>query len=128
MTRRFWIGWTLSALAVMALPDATWSHAFLIKSIPARRAALLRPPNRVQLWFNERLEPAYSTISVVDRSDKRVDSQDVKVGPEDPKLLSVTLPPLAPGTYTIRFRVLSVDGHVVESEYPFTVRSERAKP
>jgi methionine-rich copper-binding protein CopC len=128
MNRRFWIGWTLSLLAVMALPDVAGSHAFLVKSIPARRAHLLRPPNRVQLWFNERLEPAYSTLSVTDANGKRVDSQDVKVGPEDPKLLSVPLPMLAPGTYTIRFRVLSVDGHVVESEYPFTVRSDRAKP
>jgi hypothetical protein len=30
--------------------------------------------------------------------------------------LSVGIPPLAPGTYTVRYRVLSVDGHVVESE------------
>jgi methionine-rich copper-binding protein CopC len=29
---------------------------------------------------------------------------------------------LTPGTYTVRFRVLSVDGHVVENEFPFTLR------
>lgn len=128
MTRRLGIGCVLSALAIIAFAGETWSHAFLVKAIPARRATLLRPPNRVQLWFNERLEPAYSTVSVTDATGRRVDGQEVKVGPEDPKLLSVPLPPLEAGTYTIRFRVLSVDGHVVESEYLFTVRSDKAKP
>jgi len=128
MIRRSLISWALSALVVTALPDTAWSHAFLVKAIPAHRATLLQAPNRVQLWFNERLEPAYSTVSVVDRENRRVDSQDVRVGPDDLKLLSVTLPMLPPGPYTIRFRVLSVDAHVVESEYSFTIRSDRAKP
>jgi methionine-rich copper-binding protein CopC len=128
MTRRLWIGWSLVGLAIVALPGVASPHAFLVKAIPAHRAMLFHSPNRVQLWFNERLEPAYSTVSVVDRENRRVDSQDVRVGPDDLKLLSVTLPVLAPGTYTIRFRVLSVDAHVVESEYPFTIRSDRARP
>lgn len=118
----------LLAIAATALAETAGAHAFLVKSVPARRATLLRPPTRVELWFNERLEPAYSTASVTDAGGKRVDSGDVKVGPEDLKLLSVSLPTLAPGTYTVRFRVLSVDGHVVESEYPFTVRPEKAGP
>ena len=32
-------------------------------------------------------------------------------------------PNLDPGRYTVRFRVLSVDGHVVESSYTFTVKA-----
>jgi len=39
--------------------------------------------------------------------------------------MSVSLPPLAPGRYTVRFRVLSVDGHVVESRFTFTVKDRR---
>jgi methionine-rich copper-binding protein CopC len=128
VSRRFWIGWMLPAVVFLALPVPALAHAFLVKAIPARRAQLLRPPNRVQLWFNERLEPAYSTLSVTGANGQRVDSREVKVGPDDPKLLSVPLPQLPPGTYTIRFRVLSVDGHVVESEYPFTIRPEGARP
>jgi hypothetical protein len=48
------------------------------------------------------------------------------VAPEDSKQLSVTLAPLAPGTYTVRYRVLSVDGHVVDSSFTFTVRPKAA--
>jgi copper resistance protein C len=34
------------------------------------------------------------------------------------------LPELAPGKYSIKFRVLSVDGHVVDSTFDFTVKGE----
>jgi methionine-rich copper-binding protein CopC len=47
------------------------------------------------------------------------------VGPDDLKRLSVGVSPLAPGTYTVRYRVLSVDGHVVESEFSFTIREPK---
>jgi methionine-rich copper-binding protein CopC len=46
----------------------------------------------------------------------------VTVGPDDPRKLSVTLPALASGRYVVRYRALSVDGHVVESSFVFTVK------
>jgi len=113
----------LSSLALVALtPSSANAHAVLVKSIPSSRAVLSFPPDRVQLWFNERIEPAFSTVSVWSASGAQVDRQDVRVGAEDPKQLSVTLPVLGSGTYTVRVRVLSVDGHVVEAEFPFTVK------
>ena len=111
----------LAVLVALLAPGSAPAHAFLVKSSPARRANLGQPPVRVELWFNERIEPAYSTVSVWDTGNARVDRADVAVAAADPKLLTVSLPPLAPGGYTVRFRVLSVDGHVVESSFPFTV-------
>lgn len=110
---------------VLLVPAAASAHASLVKSVPGRRAVLATSPTRVQLWFNERLEPAFSRLSVWDAAGKQVDAQDVQVDTQDPKLLSVGVPVLQPGRYTVRFRVLSVDGHVVESEFPFTVRGSR---
>jgi methionine-rich copper-binding protein CopC len=117
VSRRAW----LLALAVLLAPGGADAHAFLVKSAPARRATLGQPPSRVELWFNERIEPAYSTVSVWDTGNARVDREDVAVAAADPKLLTVSLQPLRPGAYTVRFRVLSVDGHLVESSFPFTV-------
>jgi methionine-rich copper-binding protein CopC len=107
---------------LLALAPLAWSHAQLLRSVPARRAVLRRPPARVELWFNERLEPAFARLSVWNGIGAQVDLQDVAVDSEDPKLLRVSLPPLEPGTYRVKFRVLSVDGHVVESEFPFTLK------
>ncbi len=114
---------TLGAvLALLLLPATAGAHAFLVKSQPARRTVLTHPPEGVELWFNERLERAYSTVSVATEAGRRVDRGDVTVGPDDPRKLSVTLPALEPGRYIVKFRVLSVDGHVVESSFVFTLK------
>ena len=115
--------WVL--VAILLVPAVASAHASLVKSLPARRAMVDRPPARVQLWFNERLEPAFSRLSVWDARKAQVDLKDAEVAPDDPKQLSVGIPALGAGAYTVRFRVLSVDGHVVEGEFPFTVRGLR---
>ncbi|MGH7301932.1 MAG: copper resistance CopC family protein [Candidatus Rokuibacteriota bacterium] len=113
------------ATALALWPAATFAHAVLVKSVPAQRAALGEPPPRVELWFNERLEPAYSKASVTNEAGAQVDLRDVAVSAQDPRRLSVSLPALGPGRYTVSFRVLSVDGHVVESKLTFTVKDRR---
>jgi copper resistance protein C len=50
----------------------------------------------------------------VDRDDSRVDRSN-------PLLLRVTLTPLAHGTYTVIWRVLSVDSHITEGRFTFRV-------
>ena len=112
----------LILVALLCLPAVAAAHAVLVKSSPARRAILAASPSRVELSFNERLEPAYSTISVWSSAEARVDDGRIVIGPDDPRRLSVGVPALARGTYTVKFRVLSVDGHVVEGTYPFEVR------
>jgi methionine-rich copper-binding protein CopC len=106
----------------LGLPAVASSHAYLVRSAPAARAVVTRAPERVELWFNERLEPAYSRVSVYDRDAQRVDAGDVQVAPAEPTRLSVGVPSLPAGAYTVKYRVLSVDGHVVEAQFGFTVR------
>jgi copper resistance protein C len=105
------------------LPTAALAHAVLVKSVPAQRSTLTESPARVELWFNERLEPAYSRASVTDDAGAQVDLRDALVSKEDARRLSLSLPPLQPGRYSVKFRVLSVDGHVVESTLVFTIKN-----
>ena len=51
-----------------------------------------------------------------------MDKRDASVSQDDPKELSVSLGTLEAGTYTVRYRILSVDGHVVEANFPFTIK------
>jgi copper resistance protein C len=115
----------VGALIVITLggPRLTEAHAVLVRSTPAVRGVLTTAPDRVQLWFNEELEPAFARLSVWSASGTQVDVGDAAVAPGDPKLLTVGLKALTPGTYTVKYRVLSVDGHVVEREFPFTLRA-----
>jgi methionine-rich copper-binding protein CopC len=101
------------------------AHASLVRSVPAHRAVLGQMPERVQLWFNERLEPAYSTVSVWNEAGAQVDAGDVTVSPDDPRRLSVTVETRQSGLYTVKYRVLSVDGHIVDNRFTFTVKASR---
>ncbi len=119
-----WIAAAILGLLVLA-PESGRGHAYLVKSLPVRRAVLFRAPARVQLWFNERLEAQFSRLSVWNQDGTQVDLGDVEVGRDDPTKLSVGLPALSPGTYTVKYRVLSVDGHVVENQFLFTLKESR---
>ena len=114
-----------AALGLLLLATPAWPHATLVRSSPARRATLTTAPDRIQLWFNEAIEPKFSSVSVWDAEGQQVDLGDARVEPDDPKRLIVGVKPLARGTYRVRFRVLSVDGHVVESRLSFTVKDRR---
>jgi copper resistance protein C len=122
MRRALWRRSTL-LIILLLVPISSWGHAYLVKSSPARRAVLSNPPARVALWFNERLEAQFSQLSIWNAEGQQVDGGDVQVGPDDGKRLSVGIPTLPAGSYTVKYRVLSVDGHIVEAEFPFTIRS-----
>ncbi len=102
------------------------AHAMLVKAEPPRRAQLTQPPAQVRLWFNEEVEKDYASLAVIhaDKTDKAVSEAKPQVTADDPKSIVLPLPQLSPGKYTVKFRVLSVDGHVVDSSYDFTVKSK----
>lgn len=104
-------------------PGAAPAHSLLARSEPGPSATLTRAPGRVRLWFSERIEPAYAKLFVWSETGKQVDAGDAAVDSTDPTLLSVSTPTLGLGPYIPRFRVLSVDGHVVESSFAFTVKA-----
>ena len=106
--------WVLSA-------NVALGHSGLQRAEPPVDSTLKRPPTEVKLYFTERLEPAYSTVRVEDGQGARVDRDDSRVDRSSPLLMRVTLPPLAPGTYTVIWRVLSVDWHITEGRFTFRV-------
>jgi methionine-rich copper-binding protein CopC len=115
-------GCAAALLVVLGVPQIADAHAMLLRTSPPRRAVLRDPPKQVELWFNERLEPAYSTVTVSTQSGSRINAAAATIGGQDSKRLSLTLPALAAGSYTVKFRVLSVDGHLAEDSFTFVVR------
>ena len=106
----------------LAFASPAGAHAFLDHAAPAVGSAVHVPPAQVRLWFTQRLEPAFSTLRVQDASGKQVDKGDTQVDRADATLLEVSLPQLAPGTYRVSWRVLSVDTHVTEGDFTFDVK------
>jgi methionine-rich copper-binding protein CopC len=117
-------GLALALLLGAAAVDSARAHAVLVRSAPSHRAVLGLPPERVDLWFSEKLEPAYSTVSIWNEAGGQVDERDARVTPDDPRRLSVSFGTRASGQYTVKYRVLSVDGHIVDNRFTFTVKGQ----
>jgi len=113
------LAWT--AVWAAGVPSPAFAHAFLDHATPAVGSTIHAPPARVELWFTEELEPAFSTVRVLDQANRRRDNGDAKVDPRDRTALRVSLPALAPGRYRVEWRVLSVDTHVTEGDFTFVI-------
>ena len=100
------------------------AHAMLVKAEPPRRAQLTQTPTQVRLWFNEEIEKDYASLTVLDAAKVPVTDIRPHIAEDDRRAIVLPLSQLAPGKYTVKFRVLSVDGHVVDSSYDFTVKSK----
>lgn len=112
----------LFVLSVLFQAQTVMAHASLVKSDPPRRATLTIPPKQIQLWFNEKVEGAYASIVVRDVNKDVVTENSPEIVANDPKSLVLKLPGIESGRYTVHYRVMSVDGHVIESNFDFNVK------
>lgn len=122
---------TLVALLVLLGSAMVSAHSAMERANPGPRATVVADgkPLPLTLWFNERVEAKWSAVSVERADGTALEGLDQPKGVAgDPKALRVTLPPLAPGRYTVRYRVLSVDGHIVNWGYEFTVVNHAGNP
>ena len=114
-------GLYIACIVVALLPSAAWAHAFLDHASPAVGSTVQNSPSDVKLWFTERLEPAFTTVQVLDKAGKSVGADRGAVSVQDPTLLAIPVGPLAPGTYRVVWRALSVDAHATEGDFTFVV-------
>lgn len=111
----------LAAAVLLVIPTAVWGHAFPDHSEPRVGWVLSTPLPRVRLWFDGVLEPAFSSIKVVDANSEQVDNGDGGVNPADHTVLEASLPPLPTGQYRIVWSVIDHDGHRTEGDLSFRI-------
>lgn len=98
-----------------------FAHAALVSSEPGRRAVLTEPPKEIRLCFNENVEAKFSKVSLSNEDGVEVPLGAVRADPKMAACLSAPLDSLPCGKYTVKYRVLSVDGHVVDYGYTFSL-------
>lgn len=112
----------LAALAIVAsITIPAEAHAFLDHASPAVGSSVPTAPKDVTIWFTQDLEPAFSHVTVKDRTGQRVDLNNAHVPPGHPAELQIGLKPLPPGTYTVSWHVVSVDTHPTQGTFTFQV-------
>lgn len=119
---------TLLLAGALAWPGSAHAHARLERSKPAAEAELGASPKAITLWFNEQPEADFSSVKVLDAAGQVVVQGALGPTPEANGLELAVPTALAPGAYTVHYRVLSVDGHVIEEDFTFRVAAPAAAP
>lgn len=113
----------LSSLALLWPSPPAVAHGVLIESTP-RADEAARDVKAVTLRFNSRVEPAFSQLRLTGPSGELVPLQATPSAAE-PNRVAAALPPLGPGTYTVHWRILTVDGHVTHGSFRFQLHERR---
>jgi len=95
------------------------AHAYPAVSIPNDGAAVKEPPREVRIQFTEPIELAFSQITVKGAKGEVVSQGKVRQVAND--TLAIDLLPLAAGSYSVEWQVLSVDTHITDGTLRFTV-------
>jgi methionine-rich copper-binding protein CopC len=119
------IAFLVAAFSFAVGPIAS-AHTTLLSSVPAVDAELTQAPTAVELEFGEDLIALGkgTKVSVIAPSGK-----DIAMGATTvmkthvSQSLSVDS---TPGVYSVKFRVVAADGHVLEDTFAFTISSSQS--
>ncbi len=106
----------LVALMLAAAP--AHAHASLDHATPRVGSTIPSAPSEVVLTFTQNIEPAFSGVTVRDGAGKRVEAGKPAISGNQ---MRVPVRGGAPGTYRVRWHVLSVDTHRSDGSFSFRV-------
>ena len=129
--RAFWksvIGYAraLSFAGAMLLVGGAFeradAHAIVVRRSPEEGGVAAGDIGKVEVWYDAGIRDAFVALAVVSELGDRIDKRDAAIDSANPAHVSVGVNPLAPGKYTVRYRALSADGHLVSGAWDFEVR------
>ncbi|RQS17524.1 copper resistance protein CopC [Burkholderia sp. Bp8992] len=115
-------GFAAAGAILAAAPVAASAHGRLESAAPATGGTVDVAPDTVRLTFNEDLEPAFSSVKVSDANGNAVTQDKAKVDASNPRVMTVALPKLAPGAYTVQWAAMTADAHRTKGTYMFRVK------
>lgn len=100
------------------------AHAELVKSFPFENSTLTKSPKYVQLEFGEVLTTLKSknanSITILDSKNRKIVTSKILVVKSIARV--EILGRLASGKFTIKYRVVSADGHVLIDDFQFKLK------
>jgi copper transport protein len=110
------------SLFLLLFPSFSSAHAYIKKSTPLENETVEKAPTEVTIKFDETIQPAFNSIKVFDSEGNRVDQKNGRIDPKQPFILKSGLKKNLPnGSYRIKWKVVSSDGHPVEGVIPFQI-------
>ncbi len=115
------LGAALLLTLTAAAPTAVVPHFGLSKSSP-EAGATVESPAEVRLWFTQEPQEGTVQIRILEAEEAGVHVMDAAQDTEDPTVFSIMLHGTLPAaTYTVSWRGMGEDGHVVRDTFQFTV-------
>lgn len=100
-------------LWLVSFSSVAFGHAVLIEADPPLNTQVEESPAKLRYVFNERLEKRLFYIRVFNEQGETVTDRETQMS-DDQKEISLALPPLPDGMYTVTYHIVSADGHPVE--------------
>lgn len=120
------VSWSIVLIVlfvVVATVPIVSAHAALVGSSPESGEHVAEPPDEVTLRYSAGVQLA--TVSVVSADGERV-SKSARIDPQDHSVVHVPLEDgIENGTYLVKWKVLSADGHTVSGSFFFVVGEGR---
>lgn len=103
--------------------SSVFAHTSVVGTSPKEGEVLTVQPEQIILEFSELVTGKVVNIELLDPSAKRVQVSKVEML-DDPTKIKVKIPNLNNGTYTVRWSMISADGHPSEGSYTFSIGEE----
>jgi copper transport protein len=116
----------LGALLALAFPATALAHAALTQATPEVQQRVERAPRAVRLEFDQVVTVVPGSIQVRTAGGRLVSKRER--GALGGHVALAPLERLRSGAYTVRWHVVSSDGHVVSGVYTFGVRKAAPPP
>ena len=102
------------------------AHAVMARTRPEQGQAVPEGLQKVEIWYNSMVRDDFVTLAVLNAAGERIDKHDVTVDSADQTHVTTSVPALAPGAYTVRYRAISVDGFLASGSWAFQVQGKVA--
>lgn len=100
-------------------------HLSLVSTAPEADAVLAESPPEIRLFFSEPPQLPGSTIRLTRGQDALVATSETAPDKDDAKQLVIRPESaLAPGAYTVHWRVIAQDGHAQRGTYGFRIAAQ----
>lgn len=121
---RLFVPAVLAAVAFPVFAGATrLPHLKLKRSFPAKDTVLTTSPDAVRLWLSEPAElPATKIAVTTDAQAPVAVEKATRASGADAPIEARFAKPLGAGHYTVTWKTMSKDGHVVNGTFGFTVK------
>ncbi|MBM3562236.1 MAG: copper resistance protein CopC [Alphaproteobacteria bacterium] len=97
------------------------AHAVMTRTVPEQGATAVEGLAKVEIWYDSAIRDNMLALAVIDANGVRVDNRDPKVDAADQTHVFASVQPLAQGSYTVRYRAISVDGFLASGSWNINV-------